>query len=322
MLSGDNSILQRATTAKENTERTKIVENARLDVLAQITENKGNDISEKQFKTILNKYFSNVPSTIPEDLAQLNLTSINSGYIINGKEIYGGTIKKTISKPTDIFVALYNDGTLVFSNNMNDIDTSKIQTNYGNIKDSDYAFSDMYNSEITKINIINEIVPTTCSKWFDGLYCVTEIDNIENLDTSNVTDMSYMFYACESLLQVDVSTFDTSNVTTMKGMFGSWDDFGAIRSVIGLENFNELNLNNFDTSNVTDMKGMFCYVHNVDQLDLSNFDTNKVSNYIDMFHGCYEINEDRECKVIIGPNWNTTMTESATGYSGTFESTN
>lgn len=148
-----------------------------------------------------------------------------------------------------------------------------------------------------------------------------------------------MFYACQSLLQVDVSTFDTSNVTTMKGMFGSWDDFGAIRSVIGLENFNtskvtdmsemfrqyggnELNLSNFDTSNVTDMSGMFCYVYNVDQLDLSNFDTNKVSNYIDMFHGWYEINEDRECKVIIGPNWNTTMTESATGYSGTFESTN
>ncbi|EMF0453287.1 BspA family leucine-rich repeat surface protein, partial [Enterococcus faecium] len=45
--------------------------------------------------------------------------------------------------------------------------------------------------------------------------------NLSNLDTSNVTNMSYMFYYCSSLTSLDVSHFDTSNVTNMSYMFSS-----------------------------------------------------------------------------------------------------
>jgi surface protein len=46
---------------------------------------------------------------------------------------------------------------------------------------------------------------------------------IDNIDTSKVTDMSYMFYCCSSLSDVYFygrKSLDTSNVTTMKYMFG------------------------------------------------------------------------------------------------------
>ena len=96
MLSGNNGVLQRATTAKENTERVEIVENAKMDVLSEITENKGNDITEQQFISVLNKYFNNedVPNSLPNDLNTLEMRTKNNKYKIYASEIYNGTIAK------------------------------------------------------------------------------------------------------------------------------------------------------------------------------------------------------------------------------------
>ncbi|WP_333781161.1 BspA family leucine-rich repeat surface protein [Mycoplasma capricolum] len=69
------------------------------------------------------------------------------------------------------------------------------------------------------------------------------IDGIQHWDTSNVTDMSYMFYEAKNFNQ-PIGNWDTSNVTNMSGMF-----FGA-------EEFNQP-IGNWDTSNVTNMSGMF-----------------------------------------------------------------
>ena len=44
MLSGDNSILQKAIDAKTNSEKQGIIEQARIDILGQQTENKGKNI--------------------------------------------------------------------------------------------------------------------------------------------------------------------------------------------------------------------------------------------------------------------------------------
>ena len=57
--------------------------------------------------------------------------------------------------------------------------------------------------------------------------------------------MSYMFYECSSLKELNLNNFNTNNVTNMSGMF-----YGCL-------SLKELNLNNFNTNNVTDMYGMF-----------------------------------------------------------------
>jgi len=46
-------------------------------------------------------------------------------------------------------------------------------------------------------------------------------DEIEGLDTSNITTMNSMFYNCKELPLLDISTFNTSNVTNMYNMFSS-----------------------------------------------------------------------------------------------------
>ncbi len=60
------------------------------------------------------------------------------------------------------------------------------------------------------------------SSWLFGVFMnLTEINNLENLDTSYVSNMSSMFRGMDSLTKLDLSGFDTSNVTDMSYMFHS-----------------------------------------------------------------------------------------------------
>ena len=63
--------------------------------------------------------------------------------------------------------------------------------------------------------------------------------------TNNVTDMSYMFWGCSSLTELNLNNFNTYNVTNMSKMFS------------GCSSLTKLNLNNFNTNNVTNMSFMF-----------------------------------------------------------------
>ena len=61
--------------------------------------------------------------------------------------------------------------------------------------------------------------PIITKAWFDGCEKLTEIQGIENLNTSEVTDMFGMFQNCQSLVSLDLSSFKTSRVTSMAAMF-------------------------------------------------------------------------------------------------------
>ncbi len=98
--------------------------------------------------------------------------------------------------------------------------------------------------------------------------------SFNNFDTSNVTDMSQMFFMCGGLTSLDLSGFDTSNVTNMSGMFTL------------CSGLTELNLSNFDTSNVTFMSSMFMACDSLTTLSLSNFSTSNVTNMSAMFQSC------------------------------------
>ena len=98
MLSGDNGILQRATDAKTRTERQSIIEQARTDILGYQVENKGGDLEKSQLKSVLDKYFNNVPTVeeLPEgeELLNLELTTLDKygTHAIKVSEIYNGNI--------------------------------------------------------------------------------------------------------------------------------------------------------------------------------------------------------------------------------------
>lgn len=132
-----------------------------------------------------------------------------------------------------------------------------------------------------------------------------EMNGIENLDTSEVTDMSYMFTDGSQYTDLDLSSFDTSNVTTMSGMFYGCSKLTNVnlanfntKNVVKLSNlFNgcsaieNINLNSFETSNVTNMYGMFGNCENLKNVNLKSFDTSKVTNMEAMFFNCKSLSK-------------------------------
>ena len=136
--------------------------------------------------------------------------------------------------------------------------------------------ADMVELEISFNNIDTSNV-TNMSGMFDGFYATVEYLDLSMFDTGNVTDMSFMFggndtQASMGINKINLSSFDTSKVTNMCGMFCD--------SVCS-----ELDLSSFDTSSVTDMSGMF--ENTSCELDVSHFNTSNVTNMTAMFYNCY-----------------------------------
>ena len=141
---------------------------------------------------------------------------------------------------------------------------------------------------------------TSTADWFGFCENLTEIQGMNNFDTSNVTDMSSMFFFCSSLKDLDISHFDTSNVTDMSNMFCKCSSLTSL----DVSNFNTSNvtlmggmfdncngltsidLRHFDTSNVTHMGSMFRNCSGLTSLDISNFDTSNVTNMDRLFQSC------------------------------------
>ena len=101
---------------------------------------------------------------------------------------------------------------------------------------------------------------------FISLSGLTDIEGLENVDTSEATTMYAWFCKCNSLKHVDLSHFNTSNVKNMSYMFDR------------CTNLEDLDLSKFDTSQVKDMSYMFVGCKSLKELDLQNFNTSQVTN--------------------------------------------
>ena len=79
----------------------------------------------------------------------------------------------------------------------------------------------------------------------NGFFCnfKGEIKINNEIDTSNVTNMGFMFAGATNA-NPDVSKWDTSNVTDMSGMFAVTTNANP-------------DVSKWDTSNVTNMRSMF-----------------------------------------------------------------
>ena len=192
---------------------------------------------------------------------------------------------------------------------MFDKDTGTLTIGAGELsgyKESPWSSNKVDNKAIKKIVLAGKVVAPENSNYLfststvgKDLTNVTEIEGLSQLDTSNVTDMSYMFFGMSSVTSLDVSSFDTSNVTTMSYMFfgmssvtsldvSSFDTSNVTTMsymFYGMSSVTGLDVSNFDTSNVTTMGYMFKGMGSVTSLDLSNFDTSNVTDMTDMFFG-------------------------------------
>ena len=96
----------------------------------------------------------------------------------------------------------------------------------------------------------------------------------KDVDTSNATNMSGMFYGCKSLTSLDISGWETSNVTDMNSMF---EECSSLTS---------LDLGGWNTSNVNCIGSMFGNCNALTSLDMSGWDTSNVIYMSYMFNNC------------------------------------
>ena len=176
-------------------------------------------------------------------------------------------------------------------------------------KEGDYTFPawagtwDVTDSTTTRVVFdvsFRNFRPTTTAEWFCNYRELKQVEGLEYLNTSEVKDMSYMFFGCFGLTSLDLSHFNIQNVTDMGAMFsGCWrltsldvshfntqnvTDMGYMFS--GCSGLTSLDLSHFNTQNVTNMGGMFSGCSGLTSLDLSHFNTQNVTDMRAMFHGC------------------------------------
>ena len=173
----------------------------------------------------------------------------------------------------------FADGTLTFRcGYKKTLGENEYALNSGEEKPAWYTLHDDINLVVFEASFANAR-PTSCYAWFQGFENLKQIEGIENLNTANVTDMSYMFKNCSNLAKLDVAHFNTAKVTTMNSMFTR------------CSNLAELDLTHFNTANVTNMYEMFNGCSNLVKLDVTNFNTAKVTTMFGMFNKCSNLTE-------------------------------
>lgn len=120
--------------------------------------------------------------------------------------------------------------------------------------------------------------PQSTYRWFRNMSNITTLTGLENLNTSQVTVMSEMFYGCTQLESLDLSGWNTFNATGMSGIF---------RGCSALTN---LDLTNWDTHRVTDMSNMFRECSALKTIYVgSNWSTQAITNSSNMFTNCTQL---------------------------------
>ena len=110
---------------------------------------------------------------------------------------------------------------------------------------------------------------------------LSSLPDISKWNTINVSDMSFMFTDCISLINLpDISKWNTNNVRNMKEMFYNCKQLKVLPDI-----------SNWNTSNVFDMSYMFHSCISLESLpDLSKWDLNKTSIKCGIFYGCKNLN--------------------------------
>ena len=160
---------------------------------------------------------------------------------------------------------------------------------WGNTKiDRGEIFRECTILDITAQDVLNtENTNTLVSLFFraNNLTCLNA--NINNWDTSNVVDMSGMFY--QTQINTDIGNWDTSNVSTFQNMFffatsfnsdiGSWntESCNTFRGMfINATSFNQ-DISNWNFSSVNNVNSLFDFMRGKSQ---ANYDANYYDNLL------------------------------------------
>ena len=212
---------------------------------------------------------------IPDEKLFGNISDLVT--VDTSKEFAGYKFKENKNSDIKAFIADPQTITLVYSKNKTDNTWEGVPYTFNNgvlslgEKGKTYTIDNTAENEIginnnistvntdniTEIDILGKITITgPANSLFDTLPKLTQINGLDNLITSNVTDMSYMFANCPKLVSLDLSSFDTSKVTFFSSMF--YAD----------TNLSSINLSSFIITDDAILDGLFDSCTNLTKLTL------------------------------------------------------
>ena len=162
------------------------------------------------------------------------------------------------------------------------------------------AFRDCHSLERIDMNVFRNCNITDSSSVFSTCKKLKTIANIGNLNISKADGMSYLFYECNALTQLDLSNWDTSNIQYMIATFdgcnnltelncSTWNTGKVYNMQLAFYNCNSLEtipVRDWDTRSVMYMDKAFGNCTSLVNLDVSKWDTSKVVELTNTFYHC------------------------------------
>lgn len=227
------------------------------------------------------------------NLSSLNITNFKTNNVTNMSSMFRNTCLTAL--------------------NLSDWDVAKVET---------FASMFLDSTTLNTLNLSNWGVDRTASTvnmmyMFGNTSGLTTSGlTLTNFETTNVTNMSYMFYKT-GLSELDLSNWNVTKVMYFNYMFYTANKltslnlsgWGADRTATTVNMtymfgstgaLTTLNLNNFLTTNVTNMNSMFI-LSGITDLDLSNWDVTKVTDFGSMF-------SNSKIRILNLSGWNTLST--------------
>ena len=182
------------------------------------------------------------------------------------KEIAGYKFKENKNSDITAFTSDPQDITLIYSKSKTDNTWEGVPFTFNNgvlslgEKDKTYTINNSDNKDISISQNVNGITvdditeidinaPIAILGSAQRLFCklsnLVSIKGLKNLNTSQVTDMTKMFFGCEKIVSLDLSSFDTTNVTSFNVMFS------------GDPNLTSVDLSSFTVADDATTMGMF-----------------------------------------------------------------
>ena len=162
------------------------------------------------------------------------------------------------------------------------------------------AFRDCHSLERIDMSVFRNCNITDSSSVFSTCKKLKTITNIGNLNISKADGMSYLFYECNALTQLDLSNWDTSNIQYMIATFdgcnnltelncSTWNTGKVYNIQLAFYNCNSLEtipVRDWDTRSVMYMDKAFGNCTSLINLDVSKWDTSKVVELTNTFYHC------------------------------------
>ena len=167
----------------------------------------------------------------------------------------------------------------------NDIKNNELEVKLNQIKSLNNMINMFQSNENEPINLseISSIIDwdtsnvTDISNLFYNCSLLKSIQGLSKFNTSNITNISNLFYNCINLTSVDdISKWNLDKVTDMSNMFFNCRCLASLPDI-----------STWNTKNIKDMRGIFCNCSSLKSLpDISKWNTEKVINMSGLFRNC------------------------------------